>query len=175
MKKPTILFLFSLLALSVAAQSAMKKVRETVEYPQIMKNWDLNETKEFNNVKILRMQGENDIEHRTNLLYLSSFCEPDSLYGRLVIFTDRTSEKLADPSLLHVKILEAKGDSVYLEYTLEGKPHYYKQGIWYNYIELNIPENVDKQFEVLITDDGLKQDFRFFVFGLPEFCYDSKK
>ena len=165
--------LTGMLSTSIFAQSPLQKVREKVEYDQILRNWKLNETKDFQNVKILRMEGENESDHRTNLLYLSSFCEPDSLYGKLVIFTDRNDEALADPSLLVVKIMDAKGEKVFLEYTPEGAPQYYKQDIWYNHIELVIPESVEKQFLVHITDNGLKKEFLFFVFGLPEFCYSN--
>lgn len=164
-------WLIVLIPVITLGQLPLKKVHETVEYTQILKNWKLNETKEFEGVKILRMEGEKGIDHRTNLLYLSSFCKYDSLYGKLVVFNDRNDEALADPSLLTVRILDAKGDKVYLERTLSGDPHYYRQGIWYNYIEMEIPENVNKQFVVQISDKGLNKDFVFFVFGLPEFCY----
>lgn len=171
MKAICILLTITIIPLLAHSQLPIKKVHETVEYNEILKNWDLYETKDFNNVKIFRMQGENGINDRTNLLYLSSFCEGEGIYGKLAVFNDRNSKELADPSLLTVQIIDTENDDVYLTYHPEGQPHYFKGDIWYNYLTMEIPERVSKRFTVKITDKGLNKTFIFFVFGLPEKCY----
>lgn len=171
MKKLYILLMITIIPFIVKSQLPIQKVHQTVEYDEIIKNWDLYETKEFEDIKIFRMDGENGIHHRTNLLYLSSFCEQDGIYGKLAIFNDRNSKELADPSLFTVEILDTESENPYLTYTLQGEPHHFKRDIWYNYLTMEIPERVSKRFLVRITDKGLNKSFLFFVFGLPEKCY----
>src|ERR1051325_5426737 len=114
---------FVLISVTAFAQSQLKLVKERVGDDRIVQNWKVGEVKEVNDVKVLRVEGENGIDYRTNVFYISqgflladinkkAALEP--IYskelgamkdyftneypgGQVAIFYDRLSQELADP------------------------------------------------------------------------------
>src|SRR5688572_29010613 len=123
MKKFNAILILTALALTSFAQSHLKLVKERVDNINIAYNWKVGEVKEENGVKILRVEGENGIDYRTNVFYIpqskllaevnqkdatepvynTELDELNNYYtnefpgGQVAIFFDRLSPELADP------------------------------------------------------------------------------
>src|SRR5687767_5515622 len=73
MKKFNAILILSALAFTTFAQSQLKLAKERVGGDiEIAYNWKVGEVKEVNSVKVLRMEGENGIDYRTNISYIPS-------------------------------------------------------------------------------------------------------
>lgn len=175
------------IAISAFGQTPLKLVKERVGNPEILKNWSVGEVKYANNAEILRVSGDNDIDYRTNVFYTSNktimgLVEQktgalpeeqkqamtecyfkDAPGGQISLFFDRNEPKLADPTHFTVFVKNEAGEIIYQKALAYERPYYYKWGIWYYYITINVPVDVGPRFTVEVTDSGLKKTYEFRV------------
>ncbi len=165
MKKLISLLIAICIAGSVFSQSALKTVRQKVGNPDILKNWNVGEEKLLTNASVLRVEGANDINHRTNLFYTANggYLE-EAPGGQISLFFDRNIEELADPGLFTITVKDSDGNELYQKcLNKDNRPFYYKWEIWYYTETVNIPVLVSKTFTVMVEDAGLGKKFEFLV------------
>lgn len=195
MKKINTIVILAALAFTTFAQSQLKLAKERVGDIEIAYNWKVGEVKEANNVKILRVEGENGIDYRTNIFYIpqstllaevnqKAATEPaynkdyDELNqyftnevqgGQVAIFFDRISKELADPRNFTIVVIDPATNEEVHRTTLEYQaPYSYKWDIWYYYTVVNVPAEVGERFVVRVLDEGLQQTSEFLVYdNLP--------
>jgi len=189
MKNLMTLITVTIISSFIFGQSPLKLVKESVGNPDILKNWELDETKFVNNASIQRIAGENDFDHRTNLFYTSNKAImklvedkaakemlseelkqamkdcylKDAPGGQLSLFFDRNDQRLADPRFFAISVKNEEGNVVFQQALAFERPYYYKWGIWYYFTTINIPVNVGDRFSVEVMDAGLKINFTFLV------------
>ncbi len=190
MKKLISLFVVACIAGSTLPQSALQSIKQKVGNPVILENWQLGELKTFNNVSVLRLEGENSVDHRTNVSFTSNghiqelitckaeqenlseeeklnlmkFYFEEAPGGQVTIFFDRVEKRLADPRLFTVEVIDvSSGETVFKKRLENEEPHYYKWGIWFFHKTINIPYFLEREFAVKVTDAGLNKTFKFHV------------
>ena len=191
MKKLNLILSAVVLTLTSFGQSHLQLVRERVGDKAILENWNVGEAKEVNDVKILRVEGENGIDYRTNVFYipqgkllaeinqmaaiepvynkdleeLTDFYTNEFPGGQVAIFFDRLSQELANPGNFTVLIIDPETNKEIYSTRLERQmPYSYKWGIWYYYTVINIPHKLNEKFTVRILDEGLQESSEFLVY-----------
>ena len=164
MKKILTLILLPLIGLvGLNAQNARQMVRQTVFSQEIYKNWNIDEVKEVNGVKVTRNGDANGINDRTNILYLPSKGVDDP---KLALFYDRNDEELAQPDHFEVTVRNSDGNILYFK-QLHEMPEYYKWDIWYNYVEIPLPFLPQYDLFVEVEDKAQDKIFSFYIYDIP--------
>jgi hypothetical protein len=180
----------------------LKDVKDRVGNTEILKNWTIGEVKEVNGVMITRVSGENTPYARTNILYtpfnqiqgtieakvaseklsgetkefMEEGFENCCVGGQVALFFDRDVEALANSSLFKLTVMNSdQTEIIYQKQLLKEAPHYYVQGIWYNYKVINIPLHLENNFVVKIEDEGLKQVYTFTIINNQIQKFEHKK
>ncbi len=191
MKTINLILVAVVLTFTSFSQTNLKTAKERIGDMAIVANWKVGEEIEANNVKILRVEGENGIHHRTNVLYIpqsklladiNQKAATEPIYnrelselteyftgkypgGQVAIFFDRLSENLANPENFTIILIDPKtNEEIHREKLGYQAPDAYRWGIWYYYTVINIPKKVGEKFTVRVLDEGLQQSNEFQVY-----------
>lgn len=175
----------ALLTTSAYSQTPLMVVKERVGNPEILKYWEVGETKRVNEVSILRVEGENNYDFITNVFFtpkhdiitlLEENAKAQALLpvepivecytssapgGQIALFFSRPAKELAEPSNFSLQVLDEEGALVW-SHELEGQqPYYYRWEIWYYYATINLPVTMGEHFIVKVDDAGTRKSYTF--------------
>ena len=165
MKKSLIIAFTAFIAFASFGQTKLKDIKNQVGNPEIIRNWEVGETKEVYKASITRKMGENHFDSRTNVLfYPASRSGIASSSGEIALFFDRTSKDLADAGLFRVYITdETDTEIIYDESLASETPDFYKWDIYYNYKKIKVKEDLGSAFNIYVDDNGSGKTYKFFV------------
>lgn len=194
MKTITIFLAITIFASVSFGQNALKMIKSQVGNTDILKTWDLNEVMQSYSSEITKIEGK-DPYHRTNILYktfnqvfddvnsvvaLDGLSEEErseavNIYqgiaagGQIALFLDRATPEQADLENFSITITDLAESNIIYSETLESSPgRYYSLDIWYNYVTVEIPNQVEGPFMVTIMDSANNTLYKYVITGKDE-------
>jgi hypothetical protein len=167
MKTYTLILLLSLYLVPVYSQNRAKKVKREVMSEDILRNWKPGKTKTFFGQKITKLSKDDGGITRTNIVFwpvmgkgemvrfVSQTNKPEATFentsGKIALFIDRQSEAEANTELYTITLENEKGEEFHAVQMPAKQPTYYMYGIWYNYVEVEVPLEMPV-FNVVVKD-----------------------
>jgi len=189
MKTNIFLIASLLLSASVFAQTPLRLVKERVGNPDILKNWEVGETKYVNEASIQRTEGANNYDFITNIFYtpastihnlVAEKAESEGMTaaakeelvgcyesavpgGQVALFFSRPTRALAEPANFGIQVVDENGTVLWTEMLQKEQPFYYRWEIWYYYKTINLPVAVGERFSIRVYDAGVRKNYKFSV------------
>lgn len=160
----------------VTAQTSTKDIRTEVIDLELLKNWNVGQTKTIKEQTITKTEDSGNGTTRTNLMYSvpthNLFMHPTLMVmpvnvpksGTLYIMVDRNNEADVNANNFTVTVYDNTGTVELYSATPENMPgKEYKYGIWFNQFGIDIPMSAGSAFNVVITDNKTGQSISYHV------------
>ncbi len=173
--------LVGLLILSVQGFSQMstKEVKAAVVDKDILRNWTVGESKDFNGHAITKVEGINGESFRTNIYYeapdqvqqkleaslnqsvlqasteekLKEILSEEAVGGRLHLYYDRLERAPANAKWFTVVVKDGNGNTLFSKALPNDAAKKYKYNIWLDYKVVSVPVTLPNDFTVEIIDE----------------------